>query len=124
MGGSLGSSTGSSSSQSTSNYDGKGTYLIFNAADTIFISDLNSQDKVLTDQLFLCWFVKSRAVGSSLDVLLFRILSSPSTSATLTLFAMPLMPGLRMGMICSLVCTRVTVSSVMGLNQSDYVLFL
>ncbi|XP_010930800.1 uncharacterized protein [Elaeis guineensis] len=45
MGGSLGSSTGSSSSQSTSNYDGKGTYLIFNAADTIFISDLNSQDK-------------------------------------------------------------------------------
>ncbi|KAG1369891.1 hypothetical protein COCNU_15G002570 [Cocos nucifera] len=45
IGGSLGSSTGSGSSHSTSNYDGKGTYLIFNAADTIFISDLNSQDK-------------------------------------------------------------------------------
>ncbi|XP_008784217.2 dystrophia myotonica WD repeat-containing protein-like isoform X1 [Phoenix dactylifera] len=44
-GGSLGSSIGSSSSQSTSNYDGKGAYLIFNAADTLFISDLNSQDK-------------------------------------------------------------------------------
>lgn len=27
------------------NFDGKGTYLIFNVGDTIFISDLNSQDK-------------------------------------------------------------------------------
>eukprot|EP00262_Sarcandra_glabra_P010958 TRINITY_DN26664_c0_g1_i1.p1 TRINITY_DN26664_c0_g1~~TRINITY_DN26664_c0_g1_i1.p1 ORF type:complete len:548 (+),score=51.97 TRINITY_DN26664_c0_g1_i1:424-2067(+) len=42
--GSLGSS-GSSNSPVSSNYDGKGTYLIFNAGDTIFISDFNSQDK-------------------------------------------------------------------------------
>ncbi|BBH06007.1 Transducin/WD40 repeat-like superfamily protein [Prunus dulcis] len=35
----------SSSSTSTSNFDGKGTYLIFNVGDAIFISDLNSQDK-------------------------------------------------------------------------------
>ncbi|CAH1441980.1 unnamed protein product [Lactuca virosa] len=28
-----------------SNFDGKGTYLIFNVGDAIFISDLNSQDK-------------------------------------------------------------------------------
>ncbi|MCL7046974.1 hypothetical protein MKW94_001382 [Papaver nudicaule] len=40
--------SGTSTSNSTagaSNYDGKGTYLIFNVGDTIFISDLNSQDK-------------------------------------------------------------------------------
>ncbi|GKB86154.1 WD repeat-containing protein 20-like protein [Tanacetum coccineum] len=30
---------------SNSNYDGKGSYLIFNVGDAIFISDLNSQDK-------------------------------------------------------------------------------
>ncbi|KAL8149876.1 hypothetical protein AgCh_006768 [Apium graveolens] len=30
---------------SNSNFDAKGTYLIFNVGDTIFISDLNSQDK-------------------------------------------------------------------------------
>jgi hypothetical protein len=29
-----------------SNFDGKGTYLIFNVGDAIFITDLNSQDKV------------------------------------------------------------------------------
>ncbi|CAL5419944.1 unnamed protein product [Camellia sinensis] len=29
----------------TSNFDGKGTYLVFNVGDTIYISDLNSQDK-------------------------------------------------------------------------------
>ncbi|OAY79396.1 putative catabolite repression protein creC [Ananas comosus] len=43
IGGSVGSSIGSSGPQA--NYDGKGTYLIFNFADTLFISDLNSQDK-------------------------------------------------------------------------------
>ncbi|KAJ4830166.1 hypothetical protein Tsubulata_010298 [Turnera subulata] len=42
--GSLGAST-SSSSMINSNFDGKGTYLIFNVGDAIFISDLNSQDK-------------------------------------------------------------------------------
>ncbi|XP_042388209.1 probable catabolite repression protein creC isoform X3 [Zingiber officinale] len=45
IGGSVGTSVGSSSSQLVANYDGKGTYLIFNMADTLFISDLNSQDK-------------------------------------------------------------------------------
>ncbi|CAO2824260.1 unnamed protein product [Amaranthus hypochondriacus] len=41
-------SVGASSMSNTnlnSNFDGKGTYLIFNVGDTIFISDLNSQDK-------------------------------------------------------------------------------
>ncbi|XP_057513997.1 uncharacterized protein LOC130795777 [Actinidia eriantha] len=42
--GSLGASS-SSSSIGSSNFDGRGTYLIFNVGDTIFISDLNSQDK-------------------------------------------------------------------------------
>ncbi|KAL3536282.1 hypothetical protein ACH5RR_004743 [Cinchona calisaya] len=42
--GSLGSSS-SSSVMSNSNFDGKGTYLVFNVGDAIFISDLNSQDK-------------------------------------------------------------------------------
>ena len=47
VGGSLGSSiVGSNSAPSTSNYDGKGTYLIFNVGDTLFISDFNSPDKV------------------------------------------------------------------------------
>lgn len=40
MGGSI-----SSNSVTTSNYDGKGTYLIFNVGDTVFISDFNSQDR-------------------------------------------------------------------------------
>ena len=31
----------------TSNFDGKGTYLIFNVGDAIFICDLNTQDKVI-----------------------------------------------------------------------------
>ncbi|XP_062117220.1 uncharacterized protein LOC133831067 [Humulus lupulus] len=42
--GSLGASS-STNLASTSNFDGKGTYLIFNVGDAIFISDLNSQDK-------------------------------------------------------------------------------
>ncbi|KFK36604.1 hypothetical protein AALP_AA4G145200 [Arabis alpina] len=39
--------TASSSSTSTTstNFDGKGSYLVFNVGDAIFISDLNSQDK-------------------------------------------------------------------------------
>ncbi|OIV92161.1 hypothetical protein TanjilG_18733 [Lupinus angustifolius] len=41
---SMGAST-SSSSMANPNFDGKGTYLIFNVGDAIFISDLNSQDK-------------------------------------------------------------------------------
>ncbi|KAF9593013.1 hypothetical protein IFM89_019740 [Coptis chinensis] len=41
------SSGGSSASNmlSSSNFDGKGTYLIFNVGDTIYISDYSSQDK-------------------------------------------------------------------------------
>ncbi|CAI9098039.1 OLC1v1034591C1 [Oldenlandia corymbosa var. corymbosa] len=35
----------SSSVLSNSNFDGKGTYLVFNVGDAIFISDLNSPDK-------------------------------------------------------------------------------
>ncbi|KAF2289949.1 hypothetical protein GH714_039273 [Hevea brasiliensis] len=42
--GSLGSSS-SSNSMINPNFDGKGTYLVFNVGDVIFISDLNSQDK-------------------------------------------------------------------------------
>ncbi|CAN1274786.1 Probable catabolite repression protein creC [Linum perenne] len=42
--GSLGASS-SSSATINPNFDGKGTYLIFNVGDAIFISDLNSQDK-------------------------------------------------------------------------------
>lgn len=36
----------SSNTNANPNFDGKGTYLIFNVGDAIFISDLNSQDKV------------------------------------------------------------------------------
>ncbi|KAK4799309.1 hypothetical protein SAY86_024674 [Trapa natans] len=36
----------STNSNPTSNFDGKGIYLIFNMGDGLFISDLNSQDKV------------------------------------------------------------------------------
>ncbi|KAI9392724.1 hypothetical protein POPTR_006G129100v4 [Populus trichocarpa] len=42
--GSLGASS-SSNSMINTNFDGKGTYLIFNVGDAIFISDLNSPDK-------------------------------------------------------------------------------
>ncbi|GJN13668.1 hypothetical protein PR202_gb00398 [Eleusine coracana subsp. coracana] len=45
VGGGLGTYTGLSGSQGVPNYDGKGTYIIFNSADTLFISDLNSPDK-------------------------------------------------------------------------------
>ncbi|XP_059289824.1 probable catabolite repression protein creC isoform X2 [Lycium ferocissimum] len=47
MGGRAGSFgvTSSNNSVSIPNFDGKGTYLIFNVGDTIFISDLNSRDK-------------------------------------------------------------------------------
>lgn len=48
IGGGLGTSTGLGGSQGVANYDGKGTYIIFNAADTLFISDLNSQEKVFS----------------------------------------------------------------------------
>ena len=50
--GSIGSSS-TSNSMSNSNFDGKGTYLIFNVGDAIFISDLNSQDKVY----WICYMI-------------------------------------------------------------------
>jgi hypothetical protein len=48
IGGGLGASTSLGGPQGVANYDGKGTYIVFNAADTIFISDLNSQEKVFS----------------------------------------------------------------------------
>ncbi|KAL8140455.1 hypothetical protein V2J09_006476 [Rumex salicifolius] len=41
---SIGASSNASASP-TANFDGKGSYIIFNVGDTIYISDLNSQDK-------------------------------------------------------------------------------
>lgn len=48
--GSLGASSSSNSITNT-NFDGKGTYIIFNVGDAIFISDLKSQDKVNSELL-------------------------------------------------------------------------
>lgn len=42
---------------SNSNFDAKGTYLIFNVGDTVFISDLNSQDKVLHSSHIYCIYL-------------------------------------------------------------------
>ncbi|THU45759.1 hypothetical protein C4D60_Mb02t21370 [Musa balbisiana] len=64
IGGSLGVSTGSGNSQAVANYDGKGTYLIFNSADTLFISDLNSQDK---DPIKSIHFSNSNPVSHAFD---------------------------------------------------------
>uniref|UniRef100_A0A803N3X9 Uncharacterized protein n=1 Tax=Chenopodium quinoa TaxID=63459 RepID=A0A803N3X9_CHEQI len=56
--GSIGASTLSYSNNSP-NFDGKGTYLIFSVRDTIFISDLNSQDKVGFNVVLLCLLISS-----------------------------------------------------------------
>ena len=48
IGGGLCTSTGLGGSQGATNCDGKGTYIVFNAADTLFINDLNSQEKVFS----------------------------------------------------------------------------
>ncbi|CAL9138709.1 unnamed protein product [Musa acuminata var. zebrina] len=64
IGGSLGVSTGSGNSQAVANYDGKGSYLIFNSADTLFISDLNSQDK---DPIKSIHFTNSNPVCHAFD---------------------------------------------------------
>lgn len=45
--------SGLNNSSAPSNYEGKGTYLVFNVGDTIFISDFNSQDKVLNGSYYL-----------------------------------------------------------------------
>ncbi|GLT62499.1 hypothetical protein SLA2020_351350 [Shorea laevis] len=60
---SLAGSNGSHS-MLNSNYDGKGTYLIFNVGDTLFISDLNSQDK---DPIKLIQFSNSNPVCHAFD---------------------------------------------------------
>lgn len=109
IGGPAGASAGSSCSQITANYDGKGTYLIFNAADTLFISDLNSHDKVsaftrLLASLCCCMITDSGFYR--------RIRSSPSILATRTRCATPLIPRQRMGMICSLGFTPAMVGKV------------
>ncbi|KAJ4972218.1 hypothetical protein NE237_005317 [Protea cynaroides] len=61
--GSLGTSS-TSSNPGSSNYDGKGTYLIFNVGDTLFISDFNSQDK---DPIKSIHFSNSNPVCHSFD---------------------------------------------------------
>ncbi|XP_042487075.1 dystrophia myotonica WD repeat-containing protein-like [Macadamia integrifolia] len=64
------SRTGSLGSSSTSgspfilNYDSKGTYLIFNVGDTLFISDFNSQDK---DPIKALHFSNSNPVCHAFD---------------------------------------------------------
>ncbi|PWZ39969.1 WD repeat-containing protein 20 [Zea mays] len=58
MGGGIGVSTSASGSQGMANYDGKGAYIIFNTADTLFISDLNSHDKM---NAFLYTVIKFRS---------------------------------------------------------------
>ncbi|XP_058105228.1 uncharacterized protein LOC131248790 isoform X3 [Magnolia sinica] len=60
---SLGNSA-SSNSLPSNNYDGKGTYLIFNAGDTLFISDFNSQDK---DPIKAVHFSNSNPVCHAFD---------------------------------------------------------
>ncbi|XXG42476.1 hypothetical protein AAC387_Pa01g2748 [Persea americana] len=63
-GGNSFASCASSNSLSSSNYDAKGTYLIFNAGDTLFISDFNSQDK---DPIKAIHFSNSNPVCHAFD---------------------------------------------------------
>uniref|UniRef100_A0A7N0U586 Uncharacterized protein n=1 Tax=Kalanchoe fedtschenkoi TaxID=63787 RepID=A0A7N0U586_KALFE len=53
-----------SSALVNSNFDGKGTYLIFNVGDAIFVSDLNSQDK---DPIKAIHFSNSNPVCHAFD---------------------------------------------------------
>ncbi|KAK2972139.1 hypothetical protein RJ640_007200 [Escallonia rubra] len=62
--GSLGASS-SNNLTSNSNFDGKGTYLIFNVGDAVFISDLNSQDK---DPIKSIHFSNSNPVCHAFDM--------------------------------------------------------
>ncbi|KAL0714313.1 hypothetical protein Bca4012_021292 [Brassica carinata] len=43
--GSFAAASNSSTSMTNTNFDGKGTYLVFNVGDAVFICDLNSQEK-------------------------------------------------------------------------------
>ena len=50
----------SGTSMTNTNFDGKGTYLVFNVGDAIFICDLNSQDKVnYCSSLFFLFLFKT-----------------------------------------------------------------
>ncbi|KAL4190678.1 hypothetical protein AMTRI_Chr07g25930 [Amborella trichopoda] len=56
--------SGSTNGPISSNYDGKGTYLIFNVGDTLFVSDFNSQDK---DPIKAIHFSNSNPVCHAFD---------------------------------------------------------
>ncbi|MCD7470236.1 hypothetical protein HAX54_009953 [Datura stramonium] len=56
--------TSSNNSVSIPNFEGKGTYLIFNVGDTIFISELNSRDK---DPIKSIHFSNSNPVSHAFD---------------------------------------------------------
>ncbi|XP_030924104.1 WD repeat-containing protein 20-like [Quercus lobata] len=60
---SLAASNGSHS-MLNSNYDGKGTYMIFNVGDSLFVSDLNTQDK---DPIKSLHFSTSNPICHSFD---------------------------------------------------------
>ena len=49
-------SNSSTSMMTNTNFDGKGTYLVFNVGDAVFICDLNSQEKVINYFWWLCFF--------------------------------------------------------------------
>lgn len=52
-----GLSNGGSSTIGLNTSDGKGTYLIFNVGDTLYITELNSDEKVIfTSQRLECYF--------------------------------------------------------------------
>jgi hypothetical protein len=70
MGGGVGASTSASGSQGVANYDGKGTYIIFNTSDTLFISDLNSPAKVFPFSLSRNQLLPSFFIGGFLISLL------------------------------------------------------
>lgn len=63
--GSVPTSLGWSSYSSNSNYDERGTYLVFNVGDTLYISDLNSPDK---DPIKSIHFGNSNPVCHAFDV--------------------------------------------------------
>ncbi|KAF6173118.1 hypothetical protein GIB67_020710 [Kingdonia uniflora] len=62
--GNTGAVSSTSGSPGISNYDGKGTYLIFNVGDTVYVSDFNSQDK---DPIKMINFSNSNPVCHAFD---------------------------------------------------------
>lgn len=106
---SLGSSSNANNAPIT-NFDGKGMYMIFNVGDTLYISDVNSQDKVkLLFSFFFDFLPFSRCLIYR-DYYMFifkrsicfcRIPSNPYTLPIQILYVMPLIPNLRMAMTYS-----------------------